>query len=72
MVCEDKEMCRFMDPRFRQDLLLHRIVSDKIRKNLQMVENGESIKSYEGTMKMASVIGPEVKKHAESVLFEEE
>ena len=37
-----------------------------------MVENGESIKSYEGTMKMASIIGPEVKKHAESVLFEED
>ena len=37
-----------------------------------MVENGESIKSYEGTMRMASIIGPEVKKHAESVLFEED
>ena len=37
-----------------------------------MVENGESIKSYDGTMKMASIIGPEVKKHTESVLFEAE
>ena len=63
---------RSKDPWQRADLLLHRIVSDKIRKNLQMVENGESIKSYEGTLKMASIIGPEVKKHAESVLFEEE
>lgn len=37
-----------------------------------MVENGESIKSYDGTMKMASIIGPEVQKHAEKVLYEEE
>ena len=37
-----------------------------------MVENGESIKSYEGTINMASIIGPEVKNHAEKVLFEED
>ena len=54
----------------RGDLLLHRIVSDKIRKNLQMVENGNSIKSYSGTLHMSSLIGPDVEQHAKSVLLD--
>merc|ERR1719427_493641 len=47
----------------RADLLLHRIVSDKIRKNLQLVENGDSIPSVSATLKMAALIGPDVEKH---------